>query len=456
MYNKPLVKLIVLGEGFHSMKRQILLLSNNQNTISWIKDTLEPLGYTIKLKQKLASGLKAVKGNELIFVDLPDTVNALKEIRSYNPDSIILTLSEKDCALHAAEEGAYDCIEKPLTQGRIKIAARNAFRFMSMKEELRHANSTEIPKFISHKNLKMHKAIKQIGRASAKNTPVLVSGEKGTGKWIVAKMLHHNGPSNTGPFVHVECTDELESRLFGSGPSLGCIVEAEGGTLYLEDIGGLEPGLRTRLASFIKERKIVSQKGEELVRVDARVVCATNGVHREDPIFKNFAVEVKLPPLRERKEDILPLAEHFLDNSAILFKTGSKALSKDARKALQKYRWPGNVGELQNIIRKACLLSKDTEVNSSHLGLDSVSSEITIKEFLASKLNRYIKGMTKLGGTGLHDTVMTEIEKSLIELVLSVTNGNQLKAAGALGINRTTLRNKISAYRIDLKRHPSK
>jgi DNA-binding NtrC family response regulator len=433
------------------MDRQVLLLSSDQDTVSLIKRAFEPLGYEIILKQRLASGLRAIKGDELVLLDFSETASALKEIMSYHPDQTVLIIAYKDCIPQSMEEGAYDCVETPIVLARLELAVKNAFRYMALKAELGRLRSIEVPTFISDKNARMHKVVRQINRIMAKDTPVLISGEKGSGKRLVARMLHLGGRRKTGPFVQMERTGDLEARLFGNGSASGNILQAEGGTLFLENIAGLPPSLSVRLSSFIKSHKIALREGVEPVNVDVRVLCATNGVDREDPIFKNFAVEIKLPPLRVRKEDILPLAEHFLREASGTFRTGTKELAKDAKKSLLKYKWPGNVGELQNTIRKACLLSSDGIVNSSHLGLEDSRQEMSVGEFLEAKLSRYMKD-----NAGLHGTVMSEVEKSLIELVLKETGGNQFKAARALGINRTTLRTKIKNYRIDSKNKKSK
>lgn len=428
------------------MNRQILLFSNDQETVSSVRHVLEPLGYNIILKQRLASGLRAIKGNELVLLDLPESAMALNEIKSYHPDQMVLMIAYKDCIPQSIDEGAYDCVEKPPVRARLELAVKNAFRYMALKEELGRLKSVEVPSFISDKNAKMHKTVRQINRAMAKDTPVLISGEKGSGKELVARMLHLGSRRNTEPFVMVQRSDDLEQRLFGNGTATGNILQAEGGTLFLENIAGLDPGLRTRLSSFIKSRKMAHREGDDPVKVDARVLCATNGVERDDPIFKNFAVEIKMPPLRERKEDIPHLAEHFLREASETYRTGPKVLTKDAKKSLLKHKWPGNVGELQNTMRKACLLAADDEVSSSHLGLEDGRLSMSVREFLEAKLSRYMKD-----NAGLYSTVMSEVEKSLIELVLKETGGNQLKAAGSLGINRTTLRNKIKNYRIKSK-----
>jgi len=450
MYNSIFHYQFVLGVFVLSMDRKVFLFSNDRASVSDIRKVLEHSGYDTVVKHKLAQGIKAIKGPELIILDLPEGVNALKEIKSYHPDATVIMLTENNCINAADSEGAYDCLQKPMDPDRMKMVVKNASRYLFMKEELERFKSIEAPSFISDKNLKMHRVVKQINRVSKKNVPVLVSGEKGSGKQTVARMIHHYSPRSTGPFVQINSIEGIEDELFGRGANRGNIVQAEGGTLFIENISSLGSGIKSRIAAFIKKKSVSNGSGGDAVSVDARVVCSVNGVDKDDPLLKNFAVQINVPSLRERTEDIIPLAEHFLNDAISTFKIKSRSLSKEAKKALLKYRWPGNVGELQNMIRKACLISTGEKIDCYHLGL-SGSSGVSIKEFLGSKLNRYIQRMTHLGDSGIHGAVISEVEKALIELVLSETGGNQVKAANTLGITRTTLRSKIKLYKIGLK-----
>jgi DNA-binding NtrC family response regulator len=188
------------------------------------------------------------------------------------------------------------------------------------------------------------------------------------------------------------------------------------------------------------------------VKADVRVICSLNGTALAPGLLATFPSVLKLPPLRERPEDVLPLAEQFLSEAAGVFNTGPKGLSKEAVKALQKHQWPGNVGELKTAMARACLVSRGPVVEARHLALEEGSPYYSVREFLEEKLKRYLKDVARLGNAGLYDTVLSEVEKSLIELVLEETGGNQLRAAAALGINRTTLRTKARAYRIKQKK----
>jgi DNA-binding NtrC family response regulator len=192
------------------------------------------------------------------------------------------------------------------------------------------------------------------------------------------------------------------------------------------------------------------------MKADVRIIGATNrdlsdavskGNFREDLYYRFNVVQIKLPPLRERKEDIPLLLKNFLREADEKLETGEKELSKDARTAILKHDWPGNVRELENVIKRACILSAGTVIEKRDLLIDEDTSR-SIKDFLEEKLRRYLKDMTKVTNFRLYDTVLSEVEKALISIVLRETSGNQLKTAKVLGINRNTLRTKIKEYKI--------
>jgi DNA-binding NtrC family response regulator len=434
------------------MNKRILVISSSNETVSSVKDALLPLGYKVSSKQRLALGVKAMRGDELVLLDLPESENSLREIKSYHPEAVILLLGGRGCHGKAAEEGAYDCLERPLDAPRLKVVARNAIHYMFLKEELERRMRSETPKLILGTNIKMMKALKQAERLSSKDSTLLIMGERGTGKELVAKAMHLGSYRASRPFITVDASgDNLDMQLFGTSSAPGALMMAEGGTVFLKEIIGIEESEDERVLMFLREGKFMPHGSAGPVKADARVICSVNGTGLAPRFLRSFPSVVKLPSLRERPEDILPLAEQFLSESAELFNTGSMKLSKEASRALLKHGWPGNVGELKNAMRRACLLARDSRVDVRHLALEGGIPYYSVKEFLEGKLKKYIKNMAKLRNSGLHNTVISEVEKSLIELVLEETGGNQLKAAAALGINRTTLRTKIKNYKIRKK-----
>lgn len=462
------------------MEKEVLIIDDDE-AITWVvKKALEPLGYKVVARPRLSSGLRAVKGGlQLVLLDivLPDGngLAALKEIRSTFPDAMVIMITahgRMESTVEAMREGAYDYIEKPFDVEELKINVEKAFRDMAVREELSNLRSVAAEAdepLIVGRSPKMLKVFKEIGRVASKDITVLIVGESGTGKELVAKAIHYNSNRRTGPFVAINAasipTDLLEAELFGweKGAFTGArekhdgkIESARSGTLFLDEISELNLDLQAKLLRFMQDRKFSPLGSNTVMEGNVRILGATNrdlkeaigkGLFREDLYYRFNVVQIKLPPLAERREDIIPLAKHFLKDAEKKFETGKKELSREAKDMLLKYPWPGNVRELENAIKRACVLSSGTIIERRDLPLEEANS-FSIQDFLEEKLKRYLKEMTKLEKCNLYDSVVSEVEKALIKIVLNETGGNQLKASKTLGINRNTLRTKIREYKI--------
>lgn len=462
------------------MDKKILVIDDDESIIWVIKKALEPLGYSIISRTRLSSGLKAVQeGHQVILLDLilPDGngLDGLREIRSVHADAVVIMITahaQMQSTITAMKEGAYDYLEKPFDIEELKIVIEKAFRDLSLKEELRElkkaAYETESPHMIG-KSPGILKVFKDIGKVAPKDITVLITGESGTGKELVAKAIHYNSRRSHGPFVAINSAsipkELLESELFGyrKGAFTGAVSDkrgkiesAAGGTLFLDEIAEMEPSLQAKVLRFLEEREFSPLGSNDLIKGDVRIIGATNkdlpgevakGHFREDLYYRFNVVQIKLPRLRERKEDIPLLAKFFLREAANKLETGEKELSKEAKAALIKYDWNGNVRELENVIKRACVLSTGAVIEKKDLTIEEDAS-YSIKDFLEEKLKRYLKDMTKVANFNLYGTVLSEVEKALISIVLRETNGNQLKTAKVLGINRNTLRAKIKEYKI--------
>lgn len=462
------------------MVKEILIIDDDE-AITWVvKKALEPLGYKVVARPRLSSGLKAVKGGlQLVLLDivLPDGngLDALKEIRSSFPDAMVIMITahgRMESTVEAMREGAYDYIEKPFDVEELKMNVEKAFRDMAVREELSNLRSAtaeaEEPQIMG-RSPKMLKVFKEIGRIASKDITVLIVGESGTGKELVAKAIHYNSNRRTGPFVAINAAsipkDLLEAELFGweKGAFTGAkekhegkIESARGGTLFLDEISELSLTLQAKLLRFMQDRKFSPLGSNSVVEGNVRILGATNrdlkeaiakGLFREDLYYRFNVVQIKLPPLAERREDIIPLAKHFLKDAEKKYETGKKELSREVKDLLFKYHWPGNVRELENAIKRACVLSNGTVIEKRDIPLEGANS-FSIQDFLEEKLKRYLKQMTKLEKCNLYDSVVSEVEKALIRIVLNETGGNQLKASKTLGINRNTLRAKVREYKI--------
>jgi len=462
------------------MDKKILIIDDDESIIWVIKKALEPLGYKISSRTKLASGLKAAQDKpHIILLDLilpdGDGLEGLREIRSVSPDTVVIMITANarmQSTITAMKEGAYDYIEKPFDIEELKIIIENAFRDLSLREELKNlrkaASETENPQMIG-KSPRMLKVFKDIGKVAAKDINVLITGESGTGKELVAKAIHYNSSRASEPFIAINSAsipkNLLESELFGykRGAFTGAVKDKKGtietankGTLFLDEISELDPDLQAKLLRFLQEKEFSPLGSNETIKADVRIIGASNkdlaaavqsGQFREDLYYRFNVVQIKLPPLRERKEDIPLLAKNFLREATEKLETGEKELSRDAKAQLLKYDWPGNVRELENVIKRACVLSSGTIIENKDLLIEEADS-YSIKDFLEEKLKHYLKDMTSISNCNLYDTVLSEAEKALISIVFKETNGNQLKTAKVLGINRNTLRSKIKEYKI--------
>jgi two-component system nitrogen regulation response regulator GlnG len=435
------------------MDRNLLLISPDSDTVSSVRGALEPLGYGVIHKQKLASGLKVMTDSTVALLDLSDVSASIRQIKSYHPDATILVCaSDRSCRGRAIEEGAYFCMEKPVDAYELRAAVQNAFKYTFIRDELDRLKHHEPPQLVLGKGSGMRKVLSQMERTARRDVPVLVSGESGTGRELIARAIHQRSPRRNGPFFMVEeKTPALETALFGEGASGGKLAQAEGGTVFVKDLEGIDSHLRDRLSRFLKDRTLAADDMARPLRANVRVICSANGSMRRDPILKSFGTHLSLPPLRKRSEDIIPLAEHFLREAAESFGLPEKDLSREARKAISRHDWPGNVGELKHTIFMAAILAESSEVQTRHLVSAGGSACYSMRDFLEVKLERYLTKLPRSRNSKLHSTVMSEAERSLIELVLRATEGNQVRAASALGMNRTTLRTKIKNYKIPLK-----
>lgn len=438
------------------MERHLILLSSAQETVTQVKGILEPLKYKVTVKSRLASGLKAMGGDELVLLDLPDGVNALREIKSYCPEATVLISADRKDVGQAMTEGAYLCIERPLEPSTLQAAVRNAADSIALRGEIERLRSSNGPELVLGNGEKMQKVLSRIKEIARKKSPVMLKGERGTGKALVAEAVHAMSPRKLGPFVQVAFHEhDFEEAFFGNGTERGRALSADGGTIFIRNLGPLSEKLAGRLKRFMQDG-LLEQTDGQMVHVDTRVIASTEDLDRTDPAYACFPKPVIIPSLRERKEDISFLSKHFLAEAANFCGNGKRELSNGAMGVLESHSWPGNVGELKSTIRRACLLSRSREIEPIHITHDDGSAYCSVKDFLDVKLSRFIKGMVKLERSGLHESVMNEVEKALIEIVLEETGGNQLRSASVLGITRTTLRTKIKNYGLKTLKTPAK
>ncbi len=463
------------------MSKRLLVIDDDENVILVIRKALEPLGYEIETRNNIRSGIKIADKYKLVLLDLtlPNGIDALKEMKVFNPDTLVIIVTvhgRRESAVDAMKEGAYCCMEKPLDIEELKVVADKAFRDIAMREELlklRQNKEDSIPFHnggqIMGKSRSIMKVFKEILRVAPKDVTVLISGESGTGKELVARAIHNNSRRKLGPFIAMNHAsipmEHMESELFGSEKGAlsgavertkGKIHDANGGTLFLDGISELDSDFQSKLLRFLREREYSPLGSCNAIKADVRIIGATNkdlkdcvrdGLFREDLYNVLSAVEIKLPPLRERKEDMLPLARFFLKESIKAFELPPKDFSKDAEKSISGYDWPGNVKELENCVKRATILSRGSLIERRELFANDFNA-CSIKEFLEVKVNGLMKKMTMIENSNLYETIIAEVDKALLGIALKETGGNQVKAAKALGINRNTLNKKMKEYKL--------
>jgi DNA-binding NtrC family response regulator len=440
-----------------------LLIVDDEELVRWsLRERFGRDGYTIveagtcaEATERLASGVV-----DLILLDyrLPDGdgLTLLRRIKESNPDTPVILMtafSTVENAVEAMKHGAYHYLNKPFNLDEVSVTVEKALETSRLRREVRFLRGTQGREFSfdaiigASPAMTTAKALLQRIAASPATT-VLLTGETGTGKDLAAKAIHFNSERAAKPFVNITCTalpeQLLESELFGHERGAftdarqqkrGLLETADGGTVFLDEIGEMAPGLQAKLLRFLEDRTFKRVGGLADIRVDVRVVAATNrdleeavkaGTFREDLFYRLQVMPVLLPALRERRGDIRLLAEYYIDRYNREFRKHVKGLTPDALTLLEQYRWPGNVRELRNAIERAMLLVERTW--------------LAPEDF--ATLTRHATAATfRLPPEGV---VLEEVERQLLMQALERTGGNQTMAGHLLGINRDQVR-----YRID-------
>jgi two-component system, NtrC family, nitrogen regulation response regulator GlnG len=419
---------------------------------------------------------------DLIITDvvMPDgnAFDMLPRIKRVRPDVPIIVMSAQNTfmtAIRASERGAYEYLPKPFDlKELVAIVGRALSRPRGETGGLGNAEAEDIP--LVGRSAAMQEIYRALARLMPIDLTVMINGESGTGKELVARALHDYGKRRSGPFVAVNMAaiprDLIESELFGHEKgaftgalqrSVGRFEQAEGGTLFLDEIGDMPMEAQTRLLRVLQQGEYTTVGGRTPIKTNVRIIAATNkdlrqsiqqGLFREDLFFRLNVVPIRLPPLRERVEDIPDLVRHFF---GIVEKEGMsrKQLDSEAMDQLKRHRWPGNVRELENLVRRlAALYPQETitgPIISSELAPSAAAPAPVASdrpESISASLERHMATYFAAYGDnlpppGLYHRVLREVEAPLIAAVLAATRGNQIRAAELLGLNRNTLRKKI-------------
>jgi two-component system, NtrC family, nitrogen regulation response regulator GlnG len=480
-----------------SVRGNILVADDDAAIRTVLNQALSRVGHEVRVTSNASTLWRwiAAGDGDLVITDvvMPDenAFDMLPRIKKARPDLPVIVMSAQNTfmtAIRASETGAYEYLPKPfdLTE-LLTIVSRALSEPRSARPDVRPEEAQDAMPLVG-RSAAMQDIYRMLARMMQTDLTVMISGESGTGKELVARALHEYGRRRNGPFVAINMAaiprDLIESELFGhekgaftgaQNRSSGRFEQAEGGTLFLDEIGDMPMEAQTRLLRVLQQGEYTTVGGRTPIRTDVRIVAATNkdlrtlinqGLFREDLFYRLNVVPLRMPPLRERSEDVPDLVRHF-------FKQGEKEglqgkrVASDALETMKRYPWPGNVRELENLVRRLAALYPQDEISleiveselraataSDSAGVASLMpDEVTIGQAVEHNLQRYFAGFgAELPPPGLYQRVLAEVEYPLVLACLTATRGNQIKAAELLGVNRNTLRKKIRELGVNVYR----
>lgn len=453
------------------MKEKILIIDDEQYILDSLSDVIEDEGYICLTANNGFDGIRIVETEnpDIILLDIwmedIDGIEVLKRIKSSFPMIPIIMISGHgtiETAVQTTKLGAFDFIEKPLSLEKVLIMIKNALNYRKVQEENIYLKTTFMKdEIILGNSAPIKKLLEDIDKVAPTNSWVLITGENGSGKELVAKLIHKKSKRNDKPFIDVNCAaipeELIESELFGheKGSFTGAIEQkkgkfdlANGGTLFLDEIGDMSLKTQAKILRILQEQKFERVGGHNVIKVDVRVIAATNkdlieeinnGNFREDLYYRLNVVPLHVPPLRERKEDIPVLAKYFLNKFSIEHSGYARRLSDEAINMLLKNNWKGNVRELKNLMERIVILEDSDIITDKH-----------IKKFLLISGTVNIESCEELisSYSNLNEAVNI-FEKMFIEKKIKLNNGNISKTAESIGITRRNLYRKMKSLKIN-------
>lgn len=446
--------------------KTILLVDDDPSLLRVTEFQLQSAGYAVIAVPCGNDGLRMFREQkpDLVVSDIKmpgmDGIELLSEIKRLSPNALVVMItahSSIDTAIQAMKIGAFDYICKPFEKDELLITVRKALEHHNLMRENQRLHEELLSRF-SFENIvagseAMDKVFDMIRRVSQTDSSILLQGESGTGKELIARAIHYSSPRKKNPFVAVNCSaipeTLMESEFFGhvKGSFTGAIndrvgkfEQADGGSIFLDEIGDMRIDLQSKLLRILQEHEIEKVGGGKTIEVDVRVIAATNkdllqmvkaNQFREDLYYRLNVVPIRLPPLRERKDDIPLLIAHFLRELGGAHVT----VSNHVYERMQLYDWPGNVRELQNILEQTFVLRRQNDA----IHVDDLPECIRAENIVGTK------PFVDIPPQGI---VLDEVEKDLIQLALNKTGGNQNRAAKLLGITRQTLIYRLKKYEI--------
>ena len=443
-----------------------VLVVDDESLIRWsIKERLSEAGFKVKEAETAAAALAMARdGVDLVLLDyrLPDAdgLSVLKRIKETDPDTVVLMLTghgSVGVAVEAMKQGAFHYLAKPFDLDELTVLVEKGLETTRLRREVKALRASRSEGYSADRiigdspaMIQLKALLQKIARSPA--STVLLTGESGTGKDLAAKVIHFNSPRAAGPFMNITCSalaeTLLESELFGHERGAftdarqqkkGLLELADGGTVFLDEIGEMVPALQAKLLRFLEDKMFKRVGGNSDIQVDVRVIAATNrnldeevkkGKFREDLYYRLKVLPLFLPPLRDRTGDIPELVRYYVDMFNREFKKRTRGVTADAMRQLESHPWPGNVRELRNAIERAMLLSDSDELAGADFAIITGASGPVSQEF-------------KLPPGGIR---LDELERGLVEQALARAAGNQTRAAALLGLNRDQVRYRIEKF----------
>jgi len=462
-------------------KGSVLVIDDEEIMRDVLETLLSAEGYRVDLTKTGEEGLEAYgrRAYDVVLLDVSmpgmGGLRALEEILKIDAEAVVTMITAYatfDTAIAAWERGAFGCIRKPFKNEQVTTTIAAGIKRRRKEEErqtLRRALGRSVNRGIIGRSEKMQAIFQLVDQVAPARSTVLVTGESGTGKEIIARAIHDQSPRAAKAFMPVNSSnipsELLESELFGHtrGAFTGAVAAkkglfevADGGSVFLDEIGNIPPETQARLLRVIQEREFTPLGDTTPRRVDVRIIAATNidlkeavrqGTFREDLYYRLAVVPIELPPLRERREDILPLAQHFIrkyneENARHI----SDQLAPEVLALMEAYTWPGNVRELENVMERAVVIAPTDEVTSRCLPTEISEPQRS----LGASVSPGAESVDVGRGVDFYDEVR-RFEVDLIRRALEQTGGHQSRAARLLGMNATTLNSKIKTYNIQLR-----
>jgi len=450
----------------HSMKPVILVIDDEEAIRLFLEATLEDRDYEVLTagtgQEAMATAEAHVPDLVLLDLMLPD-MTGLEVITAY---------SKSDSAVQAMKLDAFDYVSKPIQLDKLLAVVEKALaeteearvRFQHTTQADLFGADLDVVPSQSPAMLKIYDIVRRI--AGGSGTTVLIEGESGVGKDVVANLIHRTSPRQSFPFLDINCAALpellLESELFGHEKGaftdavtqkMGLLELANSGTLFLDEIGEMSMPVQVKLLRVLEKMNFRRLGGIADIQVDVRIVAATNrnlaqqvrsGLFREDLYYRLNVVQLHVPPLRSRREDIMPLAEHFLRVYTDKFGKGFKSIGPSAREAFAEYGWPGNIRELRNLMERTVLLEEGPVLEKEHLHL---MNEQHSRHELPAQLQEVLENPLPREGVGL-EKMVHEFEEALVRKAYEAADGNQTRAARLLGLNRDKFRYRMKLYGI--------